>query len=498
MNVRTISCPRCGASLSLDGAEFNSIASQVKDQMIDEAVSKAVQEKEREMTERQQSAVQTAQAQAELQNRKTVEAKNQQIASLQTEIEQIKRKANEFTLKQNAAFEKKSAESSSEIASLQKELSLAAQAQESAVTKAIAEEREKARQQKEQIAALQTQIQALKSQIALEVKNAICDHEKIEAELREKISAQEKSRIENETALNDKYEGIIKGKDEQIAYYKDFRAHENSKITGEDLEQHCQSEVDALRPLIPDMSWHKDNDVSPESKSKGDYILKDFVDGVEYISIMFEMKNESNIGSSKKHRNEDFFRELDKDRREKGCEYAVLVSMLEPDSELYNRGIVDVSYKYPKMFVCRPQFMVPLIMILRQAAMNTVDCKREIQRLRDENLDVSEFENNLNSYKDAIAKNCLLAQKNNGGAIKKIDSVIATLTQIKTSLQSMDRHMEAVQNKADKLTIKKLVKNAPTVAALIDDASEKESAPVTIECESDTSENSTESDESVA
>ena len=257
------------------------------------------------------------------------------------------------------------------------------------------------------------------------------------------------------------YEEKLKNKDEQIAYYKDFKAKQSTKMIGESLEQHCHNEFNKLRPLFKNSYFEKDNDA--RTGSKGDFIFREFSpDGVEFISIMFEMKNK-NETTATKHKNEDFFKELDKDRREKNCEYAVLVSLLEEDSELYNSGIVDVSYRYEKMYVIRPQFFIPLITLLRNAALNSLQYKRELSVIRNQNIDITHFEEDMNDFKEKFGRNFRLASEKFQKAIDEIDKTIDHLQKTKEALLSSENNLRLANNKAEELSIKRLTKNNPTM-----------------------------------
>ena len=239
-------------------------------------------------------------------------------------------------------------------------------------------------------------------------------------------------------------------------------------MVGESLEQHCLTQFNSIRmTAFPNAYFEKDNDA--KTGSKGDFIYKEFAeDGTEFISIMFEMKNE-NETTTTKHKNEHFFKELDKDRNEKGCEYAVLVSMLEMDNELYNNGIVDVSYKYPKMYVVRPQFFIPIISLLRNAALNSLKYQQELQIVRNQQLDIINFENNMNVFKEGFAKNYDLASRKFNDAIAEIDKSIAQLQKVKDALTSSERNLRLANDKAQDLSIKKLTKNSPTLKAMFDE-----------------------------
>ena len=282
-----------------------------------------------------------------------------------------------------------------------------------------------------------------------------------EARLREEsLAAQVKLR---ESALKTQYEGALKLKDEEIDRLKDLKSKLSTKMVGESLEQHCQTEFNRLRATaFQNAYFEKDNDA--RTGSKGDYIYRENDgQGNEIVSIMFEMKNE-NETTATKHKNEDFFKELDKDRKEKNCEYAVLVTLLEADSELYNTGIVDVSYKFDKMYVIRPQFFIPMITLLRNAAMNSLKYKAELAVVRNQNIDITNFEENMENFKQAFARNYELASKKFSAAIEEIDKTIAHLQKTKEALLSSENNLRLANNKAEDLTIKRLTRGNPTMA----------------------------------
>ena len=266
-----------------------------------------------------------------------------------------------------------------------------------------------------------------------------------------------------EQSLRESYETQLKNKDEVIAYYKDLKARMSTKMIGETLEQHCETEFNRLRPTaFRNAYFEKDNDA--RTGSKGDYIYRETAeDGTEFISIMFEMKNEADETATK-HKNEDFLKELDKDRREKGCEYAVLVSLLESDSELYNTGIVDVSHRYDKMYVIRPQFFIPMITLLRNAALNSLSYRQELAAVRAQNIDISHFEDDMNDFKEKFQRNYRLASEKFRTAVEEIDKSIAHLQKIKDALLSSENNLRLANDKAQDLSIKKLTRNNPTMA----------------------------------
>ena len=321
------------------------------------------------------------------------------------------------------------------------------------------------------IAELEAKIDACKKDTELAVTKAITDKEKELAEketvitkLSGQIEINEQESKLKEKSLKEQYEEKLKFKDEEIAHYKEFKAKLSTKMIGESLEQHCEIEFNKLRATgFQNAYFEKDNDAS--SGSKGDFIYRDKdSDGTEFISIMFEMKNQIDT-TSKKKKNEEFLKELDKDRREKGCEYAVLVSLLEPDNELYNSGIVDMSHKYPKMYVIRPQFFIPIITLLRNAALNSLSYKQELALIRSQNIDISNFENEMNDFKEKFAKNYELASRKFKTAIEEIDKTIEHLQKTKAALVSSENNLRLANNKAEDLSIKRLTKNNPTMEA---------------------------------
>lgn len=275
------------------------------------------------------------------------------------------------------------------------------------------------------------------------------------------------------TQEKDREKILLEQKDEQIAYYKDLKTKMSTKMVGETLEQHCEIQFNQLRATaFRNAYFEKDNDA--RTGSKGDYIYRETdANGVEIISIMFEMKNEMDETATK-HKNEDFYKELEKDRREKNCEYAVLVSMLESDSELFNAGIVDVSYKYDKMYVVRPQCFIPIITLLRNAAMNALSYKQELAVVRSQNIDISNFEENLMNFKDNFGRNYDIAHTHFDKAIDEIDKTIDHLQKVKRELQGSDNQLRIANNKVDDISIKKLTKDNPTMQAMFEEIKKRE------------------------
>jgi hypothetical protein len=314
----------------------------------------------------------------------------------------------------------------------------------------------------QELQALENKIKLLDKDTQLKVQEELATKEKALVELANIIELDKKQAELEKQSLKENYQNQLKLKDEEIIRYKDFKLKQSTKMLGETLEQHCDIEFNRIRmTAFPHAVFEKDNDA--RTGSKGDYIFREFDEqGIEIISIMFEMKNEGDETATKK-RDDAFLKELDKDRKEKKCEYAVLVSLLESDSELYNTGIVDVSYQYPKMFVVRPQFFIPIISLLRNAAFNALVYKQEAHAMRQQNIDVTKFEDELSTFKTGFARNYQLASDKFKKAIEEIDKTIDHLQNTKDALVASDRNLRLANNKAEELTIKKLVKNNPTM-----------------------------------
>lgn len=324
-------------------------------------------------------------------------------------------------------------------------------------------QREQARREAE-IQALKAKLDATQTERQLAVAQAVSDIEKQKEALANQLERAALEKELSESALKDKYETQIKDRDDAIERLKDMKARLSTKMLGESLEQHCETEFNKIRATaFPRAYFEKDNDA--RSGSKGDFIFKDFDEqGIEIVSIMFEMKNEADATATKK-RNEDFLKELDKDRTEKGCEYAILVSLLEADSDYYNTGIVDVGHRYPKMYVIRPQFFLSMITLLRNAAMGALAYKTELKLIKDQNIDITHFEDNLEKFKDAFGKNYELASRKFQTAIEEIDKSISHLQKTKEALLSSDRQLRLANDKAQDVTIKKLTRGNETMAA---------------------------------
>ncbi|MEE6207864.1 MAG: DUF2130 domain-containing protein [Alphaproteobacteria bacterium] len=421
--MHEIKCPKCGEVFTVDESGYAAISAQVRD----EEFHKAIHERMEHLEKEKQNELQLIAGKAEM-------AKAQSEAELNRQITELKAKI--ISVGQNKDLEKAQslAHLQQEIEQLKAQIATNDKDKQLAVTSAVNAKNDELVAKDKQIAELNFKIQ----------------------------EAQNNSQIQQQK-IKDEYENQLKAQEVTIKFYKDLKAKMSTKMVGETLEQHCEIEFNRLRATgFQNAYFEKDND-SRKTGSKGDYIFRDFSDDkIEYISIMFEMKNETDTTSTK-HKNEDFFKELDKDRTEKKCEYAVLVSLLEPDSELYNTGIVDVSYRYPKMYVIRPQFFIPLITLLRNAAANTVQYKRQLVEYTNQNIDVTNFENKLLTFKDKFDNNVRLAKVNFDKAIEEIDNSIKKLQDVKDYLYKSADKLRLANNTAQDITIKKLTYNNPTM-----------------------------------
>lgn len=454
--MHEIICPNCGKAFKIDEAGYADILKQVRDgefeQQLHERLELAEQDK--------RNAVELATTRVASELQKSAAAKDAEIQGLKARVD-----AGEVARKLAVAEALSTVER--ERDALANELEQAKHDKQAASKLAeamLVNELQKA------AAAKNAEIQGLKARLdAIEVARKLAITEAVSAVEKERDglrSSLERAQLEKQLAeksLKDKYETQIKDRDDAIERLRDMKARLSTKMVGETLEQHCETEFNRIRATaFPKAYFEKDNDA--RTGSKGDYIFRDLDEaGTEIVSIMFEMKNESDRTATK-NRNEDFLRELDKDRTEKGCEYAVLVSLLEPDSELYNTGIVDVFHRYPKMYVVRPQFFLPIITLLRNAAMNSLKYKSELALVRAQNIDITNFENELETFKTAFAKNYDLASRRFQTAIDEIDKSIDHLQKTKEALLGTDRNLRLANDKAQDVTIKKLTRGNPTMA----------------------------------
>lgn len=415
--MNEIKCPNCGKVFKVDESGFANIIKQVRDHEFE----KELHEREMLMRQDKENAVKLAEVSTK--------------SALQDEI----------------------AKKDAEIAELKAKIDVAGTAKTLAITEAVAKI-EKERD------ALANELKGKEVEKQLAVSEAVSKIEKERDTLAGELKSKESEKKLLEATLKEKHLVELKSKDEMIDYYKDMKAKLSTKMVGETLEQHCEVQFNQIRATaFPTAYFEKDNDA--RTGSKGDYIYRES-DGEdnEIISIMFDMKNEQD-GTATKKKNEDFFKELDKDRNEKGCEYAVLVSMLEPESELYNSGIVDVSHRYPKMYVIRPQFFIPMITVLRNASMNSLKYKSELALVRSQNIDITKFEENIEAFKSGFARNYDLASRRFKAAIDEIDKTIKGLEKIKENLLRSEDNLRLANNKTEDLTIKKLTRGNPTMTA---------------------------------
>lgn len=460
-----IKCPNCGKIFKIDDGDYASIVSQIKNEEMEKEINFRVKEKEENINKANQLLI------------KENDDKNQSmINKLNLEIEKLKQyqtqaekeKQNEISLavskeKENniqtkESLNKKIKDLEIENASLKNQNEKMSLEQKNALSNLE-------NQKNSEIQDLKNKVENLNKEKQYEIKNAISDKEKEILELKSslKIKDQEKE-LQNKTT-EEKYQIILKQKEQEIEFYKDLKTKMSTKLIGETLEQHCFNEFNKIRmQAYPYAKFDKDNEVSKESGSKGDFIFRDYDETQtnEIVSIMFEMKNEMDTTATK-HKNSDFFKELDKDRKEKKCEYAVLVSMLEPDNEFYNAGIVDVSYEYEKMFVVRPQCFLSIIALLSSANKNALSYKKELMAIKNQEVDVTNFENKLLDFQEKFGRNYDLASKKFINAIEEIDKTITHLNKIKDSLISAENNLRLANDKAQDLSIKKLTKDNPTM-----------------------------------
>ncbi|MBO4927599.1 MAG: DUF2130 domain-containing protein [Clostridiales bacterium] len=424
--MQEIKCPKCGEVFQVDESGYAAIVKQVRDSEF----KKEVQAHEHQLLLDKENAVKLAVTEAQADKDKLIAELKQKLALAESDK---KAALQEAEVKKQQELSQKD----SRIQELKSQIELDKSQAKSALTEATAK-------QETEIAKLKNELELEKNQHKLETKT-----------------------------MQQAHDAELKQKDEAISYYKDLKSKMSTKMVGETLEQHCEIEFNRLRATAFRLAYfEKDNNA--KSGSKGDYIYRDYAeDGTEFISIMFEMKNEMDTTATK-HKNRDFFKELDKDRKEKGCEYAVLVSLLESDNELYNDGIVDVSHEYEKMYVIRPQFFIPLITILRNAAQNSVAYKRELALVRNQNIDITNFENAMDDFKDKFSNNMRLASEQFQKAIDDIDKSIANLQKTKDDLLASGRNMRLANDKLQDLSIKKLTKNNPTMKAKFDELKEKD------------------------
>ena len=433
LSMNEIKCPKCGTVFQIDEQDYESIVKQVRDYTFEEELNERKAQFQREL----ESAVKLAKADTEKKLLEQVNQLKMANANLETRIQSSEEEKKQAVQLTKAAVEKEYTSKISELTFSKTKL--------------------------------ENDLKLKDTENKLAVEQAISAKDKTIDSLSNELSLKEKEFQLKETSMKESYESKLKDKDEQIAYYKDFKARQSTKMIGESLEQHCSTEFNKLRSLFKNCYFEKDNDA--KTGSKGDFIFRAYADDEhtsEIVSIMFEMKNEADRTATK-HKNEDFFKELDKDRREKKCEYAVLVSLLELDNEYYNVGIVDVSYQYEKMYVIRPQFFIPLITLIKDLASKSLEYKNELELVRSQNIDITHFEQNINTFKDSFSRNYRLASERFAKAIEEIDKTIDHLQKTKEHLLKTEDNLRLANNKAQDLTIKKLTHKNPTMAKMFDD-----------------------------
>lgn len=425
--MQEIKCPKCGEVFQVDESGYAAIVKQVRDKEF----LKEIESRESQFLAEKESAVQLAKLELEREFSEKLNNKETEIAKLKSEIEteQITKKS---------AVRETAAEKDKEITELKNKLDSFNKDKELEITKLVTK-----------------------------MNSELSEKDNLITKLNGEKDLTEKEFQLKEQSIKEKYETEIRFKDDEISRLKDYKLKLSTKMVGESLEHHCETEFNRLRATgFQKAYFEKDNDA--KSGSKGDFIYRDYdTNGGEFISIMFEMKNETDTTSSKK-KNTDFLKELDKDRREKACEYAVLVSLLEPENELYNTGIVDMSHHFEKMYVIRPQFFIPIITLLRNAALNSLEYRNELAMIKAQNIDISNFEAEMNDFKDKFSKNFRLASEKFHKAIEEIDKTIDHLQKTKEALLSSENNLRLANNKAEDLSIKRLTKNNPTMQAKFD------------------------------
>lgn len=426
-----LKCPHCGQNFTVDDAELASITNQIRDNEF----YKELHQRMEELKENQDTVIKSAVSDAILKERENTDRIKKELEDKLTKEKELNSSLKNEIDKKDLVYEKESKENQQKI----KE-----------------EYESRLREQETRNKELENDAEKKKLEYQLSITNAT---KEIENQMNEQKQM---------------YELKLKETQQQVDYYKDLKTKMSTKMIGETLEQHCMIEFNKIRATaFRNAYFDKDNEVSKASGSKGDFIFRDYDENKnEIVSIMFEMKNEADTTATK-HKNSDFFKELDKDRREKNCEYAVLVTLLESDNELYNQGIVDVSYEYEKMYVIRPRFFIPIITLIRNAALNSLEYKKELMIVQNQNIDVSNFEEKLNKFKNGFSKNYELANRRFNEAVDEIDKAIDHLQKIKDALVSSDRNLRLANDKAKDLTIKKLTRNNPTMKKAFLDAESK-------------------------
>ena len=440
--MHEIICPHCDKAFKVDESGYADIIKQVRNHEFDEQINERLKLAEKE----KQNAI-------ELATTKVANSLEKTTAAKEAKIKELINKLDAGEVKQQLAVKE--------------------------ALSAVEKERDQLLNQLKQVSSEKQAISELaKAKLANELQKVAATKESEVQSLKRELERSQFEKQLAETSLKDKYETQIKDRDDQIERLRDMKARLSTKMIGETLEQHCETEFNRIRATaFPKAYFEKDNDAT--AGSKGDYIFREFIEpdkegnGTEIVSIMFEMKNENDKTATKK-KNEDFLKKLDKDRSDKGCEYAVLVSLIEPESELYNSGIVDVSHRYPKMYVIRPQFFIPIITLIRNAAENAIKYKTELALIKSQNIDITNFEDDLDAFKKGFARNYELASKKFKTAISEIDKTIDHLQKTKEALLGSENNLRLANNKADDLTVKKLTRKNPTMASKFEEVKNNE------------------------
>jgi hypothetical protein len=466
--MHEIICPHCDKAFKIDEAGYADILKQVRDNEFEQQLHERLELAEKDKL----NAVELAKSEVGSEMQKAAAAKDTEIQALKAKLDTGEVTKKLAVTEALGKVEKERDALASELEQTKRDKKAASELADAKLAKEL---QETAAAKNQEIQNLKARLDATQLEQKVAISGAVSEVEKERDELKNGLKQAELEKQLAEKALKDKYETQIKDRDDAIERLRDMKARLSTKMVGETLEQHCDTEFNRIRATaFPRAYFEKDNDA--RTGSKGDYIFRDSDEaGTEIVSIMFEMKNESDTTATKK-RNEDFLKELDKDRTEKGCEYAVLVSLLEPDSELYNSGIVDVFHRYPKMYIIRPQFFLPIITLLRNAAMKSLEYKTELALVKAQNVDITNFENDLDKFKTAFAKNYDLASRKFQTAIDEIDKSIDHLQKTKDALLSTDRNLRLANNKAQDVTIKKLTRRNPTMAVKFDELNNQSSS----------------------
>ena len=461
-----LKCPHCGQVFTVDANDYALILNQVRTKEFNADLDRRL----KELHEQQESKVALALEKQQVAFKDELNRREQKLAELQAKLTVAEqRKAQELEIAMN--------QKDKEIAALRAQLEVEAERKKAEIDHAVSDK-------DQQITKLRSEVEQHAAQLKMalmeqdsKAKEELRAKEETITALRNSVESGKQAAQIRENSMREQFEMQLKTAQEQVEYYKDFKARLSTKMIGESLEQHCATQYEQmLRPMMPTAYFEKDNDAS--EGSKGDFIFRDFgEDGTEYISIMFEMKNEDDRTVTK-HRNEDFFKKLDKDRTSKHCEFAVLVSLLEPESELYNAGVVNVSHKFDKMYVIRPQFFLPLISLLVQTSKKSLEYRQQLEVARSQSVDLSNFEAELTDFQTRFRNTMRLAQSHYEEAIKQIENSIAALTRTRDALLGSSRQLRLASDKAEALTIRKLTRKSPSIAAKFKEAREAQRAVV--------------------